>query len=69
MIRFCFGEPENPGSSTWRVIAEKDDVYVGASRSSMGLLKLSLHQSGVWVLAATKQSGDTFESGNRRAKQ
>ena len=35
----------------------------------MGVFKISLHQSGVWVLAATAQSGATFEGGNRRAKQ
>jgi hypothetical protein len=35
----------------------------------MGLFKVSLHSSGVWVLAATKQSGATFQGGNRRAKE
>lgn len=35
----------------------------------MGIFKISLHSSGVWVLAATKQSGATFQGGNRRAKQ
>jgi hypothetical protein len=43
-------------------------MYVGTSPSFMGLLKLSLHRSGVWVLAATKESGATFD-GNRRAKR
>jgi hypothetical protein len=45
------------------------DVYLGASKTSMGTVKVSLHQSGVWVFAATQQSGATFQEGNRRAKQ
>jgi hypothetical protein len=35
----------------------------------MGIFKFSLHRSGAWILAATKQSGATFQRGNRRAKQ
>ena len=44
------------------------DAYIGASKESMGIMKLSLHESGVWAWAATKESGATF-GGNRRAQQ
>jgi hypothetical protein len=67
-IRFASGRPDEPFSGVWRlVVNKKDDVFIGASKAAMGLFKISLHKS-VWVLAATEQSGATFE-GNRRAKQ
>lgn len=68
-IRFCVGTPEEPFSGVWRLVTNGNDVYLGASGQSMGIFKVSLHQSGVWTLAATKQSGATFQDGNRRAKK
>ena len=68
-IRFASGQPEESFSSIWRLVTVGDDVYIGASKAAMGVFKISLHKSGVWVLAATEQSGATFEDGNRRAKQ
>lgn len=68
-LRFAVGSAEDPGSGVWRVVADRNDVYIGSSRAAMGLFKLSLHDSGVWTLAATTQSAKTFENGNRRAKQ
>lgn len=68
-IRFGSGSPEAAFSGVWRLIVSKDDVYIGASTASMAVFKISLHKSGVWVLAATQQSGATFEAGNRRAKK
>jgi hypothetical protein len=68
-IRFASGHPEEPFSEVWRLVVTNEDIFIGASKASMGIFKISLHRSGVWVLAATKQSGATFENGNRRAKQ
>ncbi len=67
-IRFGCGNPERPFSGVWRLIFNRDDVFLGVSKDAMGIFKISLHKSGVWVLAATKQSGATF-TGNRRAKR
>jgi hypothetical protein len=53
----------------WRLVVNGDDVFIGASKLSMGVFKVSLHKSGVWVLAATSQSGVVFENGNRRARR
>ena len=68
-IRFAVGAPEAPQSCIWRMVTDKDDVYVGMSKWAMGKFKLSLHKSGVWVFAATKESGMAFDGENRRAKQ
>jgi len=67
-IRFAVGTADRPYSGVWRFVVNKNDVYLGASKETMGIFKISLHAS-VWVLAATEQSGATFENGNRRAKQ
>lgn len=68
-VRFAVGTPSEPFSGLWRLVVSRDDVYIGASGLMMGVVKISLHKSGVWVLAATKQSGAAFDNGNRRAKQ
>lgn len=68
-VRFAAGSPDTPFSGVWRLVVSKDDVFIGASKDSMGIFKISLHKSGVWVLAATQQSGATFQDGNRRAKR
>jgi len=68
-IRFAVGQPNEAFSGMWRLIISKNEVYIGASGNSMSSFKISLHNSGIWVLAATKQSGGTFENENRRAKQ
>ena len=67
-VRFAVGSPEAPFSGVWRFVVYKSDVFLGASKASMSIFKVSLHQSGVWVLAATQKSGATF-GGNRRAKR
>ena len=67
--RFGAGDDSHPYSGVWRLVVTDTDVYLGASKTSMGTVKVSLHQSGVWVFAATQQSGATFQNGNRRAKQ
>lgn len=65
-LRFAAGTPDFQNSSVWRLWANGDDVYL-AGRSSAGLHKYSLHQSGVWVSAMTEQSGQAGAlDGNRR---
>ena len=68
-IRFAAGSPAAVFSGIWRLVTQRDDVYLGASKASMRVLKISLHKSGVWTFAATTQSGMSFENGNRRAKR
>jgi len=68
-LRIASGSAEIPYSSIWRTIADRHDVYLGSSKAAMGIFKISLHRSGAWVLAATKQSGASFQGGNRRAKR
>ena len=66
-IRFASGSPEAAFSIVWRMVARKNDVYLGASKLGMASIKFSLHESGVWVLAATSESqGVLSEDGNRR---
>lgn len=47
----------------------KDDVYLVASKHSMGIFKISLHKSGVWTLVVTARSGETFAYGDGRDKR
>ncbi len=68
-LRIASGNTLAPFSGIWRIVADRDEVYLGASKAAMGIFKISLHGSGVWVLAATKQSGAYFQDGSRRAKQ
>jgi len=68
IIRFAAGNPNEPFSGLWRMVVSKNDVYLGIGQT-MGIFKVSLHESGVWILAATKESGVTFQNENRRAKQ
>lgn len=55
-LRFAVGDPGGLRSASWKVQGSKTsrDLYVG-SRSEMNELKLSLHKSGVWRLAYTKE--------------
>lgn len=48
-VRLAVGSSSGPRSSTWRVWTSKnaDDVYV-AARSTAGVMKASLHESGSW---------------------
>jgi hypothetical protein len=52
----------------WRLWVHRSDVYL-AARIMAGKLKLSLHESGEWISAFTKQSGVIIkETGSRRHK-
>jgi hypothetical protein len=68
-LRVAVGSADAPFSGIWRVFSNRNDVYLGASKSSLKLVKISLHQSGVWTFAATQQSGLRFQNSNRRAKR
>jgi len=68
-FRFASGSPERAFSGVWRMIVSGSDVYLGVGGKAMGLFKVSLHQSGVWILAGTQHSGVTFNHSNRRAKR
>lgn len=64
-IRFAVGEEGDQYTPVWRAWNNRSDVYL-AARSTAGLLKLSLHESGQWMSAFTTQSGVTLEQGGRR---
>lgn len=54
-LRFALGIADGARSNVWTVFGSKnsDDVYVGA-RDTLGIAKLSLHQSGKWRRALIK---------------
>ena len=66
-LRFASGSSKEPYSSIWRVTADnaKGDVYISWSKKTADTTKVSLHESGIWRYAATKESGVTFEGGDR----
>lgn len=70
-VRFASGSAETPWSTIWRIVSAKEDIYIGSSKGSMALMKVSLHQeSGVWVYAANTGTGIALgNNGNRRAIQ
>jgi hypothetical protein len=56
VARFGVGSADGPRSAVWRLWTGKgtSDVYV-AARTLGGNLKVSLHESGVWRYAFTKE--------------
>lgn len=55
-IRFATGAPGGPHGSVWRLwTTSAGDVYI-AGRSLAGKFKASLHASGRWRIAATKEN-------------
>lgn len=56
--RFCVGDPDGPRSSVWRVwkhtSASKSDIFI-SPRNTAGLIKASLHESGIWRFAFTAE--------------
>lgn len=60
-IRWASGHPDGPRSATWQVVGARNSEYVYlGSRSMMGAMKLSLHQSSVWRLAFTKPIAEKY---------
>lgn len=68
-FRFAAGDSTQVFSGVWRLVVSGSDVYLGASKTMMGKVKVSLHASGVWVLAATQQFGFTLDGNNRRGRR
>jgi hypothetical protein len=60
-IRWASGSPDGLRSMTWQVIGHRntDDVYIGA-RGLMHDQKLSLHESGRWRWAFTKEAAERY---------
>ncbi len=54
-LRFAVGSPAEYRSAIWIVSVQKNDVYLGA-RTVMTYAKLSLHASGIWRFAWSKES-------------
>lgn len=58
-LRFGIGAADGPRAATWKLWTEtargNSDVYL-ACRSLGGFLKASLHQSGTWHVAYSKQA-------------
>jgi hypothetical protein len=65
VVRLGLEREGKPFSSIWRFWSNKDDVYV-AARNVAGRYKLSLHASGQWITAFTKESGLVNEKDQRR---
>ena len=65
VIRLAAGNRYRLCSPVWRFWTNKSDVYFGA-RMALGFYKVSLHESGQWISALTKESGSAFSSGDRR---
>jgi len=62
-VRLAVGAPDGLQSAVWLVFTRrgKSDIYV-ANRHVAGLLKVSLHESGVWRLAFTREFAATLPS-------
>jgi hypothetical protein len=68
-LRFAVGSPSEPVSALWRLHVARDDVYIATNHGSANVpvLKISLHQSGIWVAAFPEHSRIVApDSGNRR---
>ena len=56
--RFCVGDPDGRHSSVWRVwkhtSTSKSDIFI-SPRNVAGLIKASLHESGVWRFAFSSE--------------
>jgi hypothetical protein len=55
-LRFAVGSPDEYRSAVWGLRVQGNDVYLSA-RHLDGLMKVSMHRSGIWRLAWTEQSG------------
>lgn len=68
VVRVGLESEGKPFSSAWRFWNTKDDVYV-ATRNLAGRYKLSLHASGRWITAFTKESGIVDAQDQRRLSE
>jgi hypothetical protein len=67
-IRFGVGSEEELRSSLWRVWGDKQGAYL-STRVMTSLFKVSLHQSGVWRMAYTRESGILAEASTDRVER
>jgi len=69
-VRVAFGSPEAPLSGAWRFWVNGSDVYLSI-REQGGIWKMSLHESGEWFWAFTRESGIkvTDRPDTRRGKE
>lgn len=68
VVRIGLEENGKPFSSAWRFWNTNNDVYVG-TRNLAGRYKLSLHASGEWITAFTKESGVVNANDQRQVTQ
>jgi hypothetical protein len=54
-VRFAVGTPRGMSSNSWKLWTRGNDVYF-ACRDNFQEFKLSLHASGIWRLAFTKEA-------------
>lgn len=54
-VRFAVGTPHGMSSNSWKLWARGNDVYF-ACRDNFQEFKLSVHASGIWRLAFTKEA-------------
>jgi hypothetical protein len=66
-LRFAVGEPGDQLSPVCKIWNRKNDVYL-SFRLFGGIVKVSMHASGVWTIAAPSESGIEIKPGNRRLK-
>lgn len=66
-IRVAIGEPGDQLSPVWKIWNQNDDVYL-SGKITGGIVKISMHASGVWAVAAPSGSGAELSPGNRRMK-
>jgi hypothetical protein len=70
IVRFAVGGPDEPRSCVWRIWTGRgtSDVYISA-RVLGGILKASLHESGVWRLALTREYAEAHGEDDRLIEQ
>lgn len=54
-VSFAVGTPDGPRSAVWDLWATGDDLYLSVRYFGGGVLKVSLHPSGDWRYAFTKE--------------
>ena len=70
VVRFAIGGPDEPRSCVWRIWTGKgtSDVYISA-RVLGGVVKVSLHESGDWRFALTREYAEAQGRDNRLIAQ
>ncbi|OGH35830.1 MAG: hypothetical protein A3B38_02840 [Candidatus Levybacteria bacterium RIFCSPLOWO2_01_FULL_36_13] len=66
-IRFAVGEIGNQLSPVLKIWNKKNDVYL-SGKFTGGAFKISLHETGKWIVAASAESKIELKPGSRRMK-